>query len=104
MEQLSQAYDAWFADVTQEPIVRPLIPVAYKERPFVELPAPEAYFSGGIQWYNQWGFAHDWLTGWSTTEDRIWWELDVVSAGRYEVSVQYTCPSESAGTKLRVEV
>ncbi len=102
--QLIEAYDAWFADVTQEPIVRPPIPVGYSERPFVELPAPEAYFSGGIRWYNQWGFAHDWLTGWSKTEDRIWWEIDVVAAGRYEASVQYTCPAESAGTALHIEV
>lgn len=102
--QLSEAYDEWFADVSQEPIERPLIPVGYAERPFVELPAPEAYFSGGIRWYNQWGFAHDWLTGWSKTEDRIWWDIDVVTAGRYEASVRYTCPAESVGTKLRIEI
>jgi arylsulfatase A-like enzyme len=102
--QLIKAYDAWFADVTQEPIVRPPIPVGYSERPFVELPAPEAYFSGGIRWYNQWGFAHDWLTGWSKTEDRIWWEIDVVAAGRYEASIQYTCPAKSVGTALHIEV
>ena len=101
--RFSQAYDAWFADVTEVPIARPLIPVGYKERPYVELPAPEAYFTDGIRWYNQWGFAHDWLTGWSSTEDRIWWEIDVVAVGRYEVSIRYTCPAESVGTKLRIE-
>ena len=104
VSHLGRAYDTWFADVTQEPISRPLIPVGYGERPFVELPAPEAYFSDGIRWYNQWGFAHDWLTGWSSTEDRIWWEIHVVSAGRYEASVRYTCPAKSVGTKLRIEV
>ncbi len=102
--KLSEAYDQWFADVTEEPIERPPIPVGYAERPLVELPAPEAYFSGNTRWYNQWGFAHDWLTGWSETTDQIWWEIDVVAAGRYEVSVKYTCPASSLGTKLRVEV
>jgi arylsulfatase A len=101
--RLSSAYDRWFADVTQRPIVRPPIPVGYAQRPAVELPAPEAYFTGGIGWYNQWGFAHDWLTGWSDPNDTIWWEVDVVTPGRYEVSLMHTCPTEAVGTKLRVE-
>ena len=72
--RLAAAYDRWFADVTHTPIVRPPIPVGYRERPTVNLPAPEAYFTGAIRWYNQWGFAHDWLTGWSDANDSIWWD------------------------------
>ena len=101
LERLSRAYDRWFADVTQRPIVRPPIPLGYAQRPAVELPAPEACFTGGISWYNKWGFAHDWLTGWSDPNDTIWWDVDVVTAGRYEVSLMYTCPPEAVGTKLR---
>ena len=101
--RLSAAYERWFADVTKTPIVRPPIPVGYKQRPTVDLPAPEAYFTGGIRWYNQYGFAHDWLTGWTDATDRIWWEVDVVASGRYEVSLLYTCPPEAVGTRLQVE-
>lgn len=101
--RLSTAYERWLVDVTRVPIQRPPIPVGYAERPSVELPAPEAYFTGGVHWYNQFGFAHDWLTGWSGVTDRIWWDVDVVHAGVYEVAVQYTCPPEAVGTKLRVE-
>jgi len=101
--RLRTAYDRWFADVTKTPIVRPAIPVGYRERPLVELPAPEAYFSGGIHWYNRFGFAHDWLTGWADLEDAIWWDVDVVTAGEYEVALRYTCPPDSVGTTLRVE-
>ena len=101
--RLSRAYDRWFAEVTQRPIVRPPIPAGYAQRPAVELPAPEAYFTGGVCWYNKWGFAHDWLTGWSDPNDTIWWDVDVVAPGRYEVSLMYTCPPEAEGTKLRVE-
>jgi len=103
VDRLSKAYQRWFADVTREPIVRPPIPVGHRERPAVELPAPEAYFTGNIRWYNQWGFAHDWLTGWTNTSDVIWWDVDVVSAGRYEVTLMYTCPPEAVGTRLRVQ-
>jgi len=101
--RLAAAYERWFADVTEKPIVRPPIPVGYAERPAVELPAPEAYFTGSIGWYNQWGFAHDWLTGWTDPADTIWWDVDVVASGRYQVAIRYTCPSEAVGTRLRVE-
>ena len=102
-QRLADAYEKWFVDVTKTTIVRPPIPVGYKERPTAELPAPEAYFTGAIGWYNRFGFAHDWLTGWTDAQDTIWWEADVVAAGRYDVSIQYTCPPEAVGTKLRVE-
>jgi arylsulfatase A len=101
--RLSAAFERWLADVTQVPIERLPIPVGYTERPTVHLPAPEAYFTDGIGWYNRFGFAHDWLTGWTDMNDTIWWEIDVVSAGRYEVSVRYTCPEDAVGTRLRVE-
>lgn len=101
--RLSAAYDRWLTDVTRVRIVRPPIPVGYTERPGVDLPAPEAYFTGKIGWYNQFGFAHDWLTGWTDISDTIWWEVDVVAAGRYEVAIQYTGSPEAAGTRLRVE-
>ncbi len=97
------AYDRWQAEVAQTPIVRPPIPVGYAERPRVELPAPEAYFSGGIGWYNRFGFAHDWLTGWTDLQDTVWWEVEVVRAGTYEVAINYTCPPEAVGTRLVVE-
>lgn len=100
---LAAAYDRWFADVTRKQIIRPPIPVGHRERPEAELPAPEAYFTGSIRWYNNFGFAHDWLTGWTDAKDTIGWDADVVTAGRYEVSLQYTCPPKAVGTKLRVE-
>ena len=103
VDRLRAAYAKWFADVVQLPIVRPPIQVGYDERPAVELPAPEAYFTGKIRWYNKWGFAHDWLTDWTDTADTIWWDVDVVRSGRYQVSLMVACPPEAVGTKLRVE-
>ena len=102
VERLSRAYRDWFADVTRVPIVRPPIPVGYRQRPAVELPAPEAVFTGRIRWYNQHGFAHDWLTGWTDPADSIWWEVDVVAAGRYQVTAMIACPAQAVGTKLRI--
>ena len=103
VERMAKAYDEWLVDVTREPIVRPPIPVGYDERPTVELPAPEAYFTGGIGWYNQFGFAHDWLTNWTDPKETIHWDVEVVAGGRYEISIRYTCEPAAVGTRLRVE-
>ncbi len=100
--RLSNAYMKWFKDVTTVPITRPIIQVGYPEWPEVKLTVPEAYFTGNIRWYNRWGFAHDWLTDWTDTEETIWWEADVVKAGRFEVSLKYACYDDAVGTKLRV--
>ena len=99
---LSDAYMAWFKDVTTVPITRPVIQVGYPEWPEVKLAAPQAYFTGKIHWYNRWGFAHDWLTDWSETEETIWWEVDVVKPGRFAVFLKYACYEDAVGTKLRV--
>lgn len=103
VDRLKSAYTAWFADVTRAGIERPPVPVGYRARPAVELPAPEAYFRGDIGWYNQHGFAHDWLTGWTNVEDTISWDVHVVRAGRYQVTLMYTCSPDAVGTTLRVE-
>lgn len=100
---LSSAYRKWFAEVTETPITRPPIPVGYKEWPVAELPASEVYFDGSIHHYNQ-GYAHDWLTGWTDTNDKIWWDIDVVEAGPFEVEIVYACFAESVGTQLQLTV
>ncbi len=102
VQRLSHAYTDWFADVTSVPIARPVIDIGHRRWPVVKLAVPEAHFSGDIHWFNQWGFAHDWLTGWSKLADKIWWEANVVNAGRYEVVLKYACEHDAVGTKLRV--
>ncbi len=100
--RLARGYKEWFADVTAVPIARPVIDIGHRRWPVVKLTVPEAYFTGDIHWYNRWGFAHDWLTGWSKTKETIWWEADVVEGGRFEVSLKYACAADAVGTKLRV--
>ncbi len=102
-QRLADAYEAWFTDVTSTPIVRPPIEIGHAARPIVTLPATEAYFTGDIGWFNRFGFAHDWLTGWTNSDDTIWWDIKVIAGGHYEILVRYTCPPAFVGTRLRVE-
>ena len=100
--QLSKAYDDWFVDAREVPIIRPVIDIGHPEWPETKLTVPEARMSEGLRWYNKWGFAHDWITDWKKPGEQIWWETNVVSGGRYKVSLKYACSGDMVGTKLRV--
>ena len=102
VERLAEEYDAWFEDVTSAGFVRLPIPVGHPEENPVELPATQAWFEGGPTYEQGQGWANDWLTGWTDTGARIWWELDVVAAGDYDVSLEYLCPEDEAGARVRV--
>ena len=102
VDSLSAAYDEWFASVTAEEPRRPRIPVGYEAAPLVVLPAPESYFEGQIAFKGKAGWANDWLTNWTQTEDRVWWELDVAGGGTYEVALEYIVTAENAGADVRV--
>ena len=42
------------------------------------------------------------FVNWSSKEDSLVWLLDVHSKGRYEVTVDYTCPLADAGSTLEL--
>ena len=102
VQRLSVAYLAWFEQVTADYVDRPPIPVGYPEAPLVNLPAPESYFEGNIKYANGAGYAHDWFTGWESTEDSAWWDIDVVRPGQFEITLMYTCPPEDVGSRVQV--
>ncbi len=100
--ELSRQYEAWFDDISSAGLERRPIPVGYTAENPVTLPAPQAYFEGGLKFHNGPGYAHDWLTGWTDSQSRVQFELDVVTAGEYDVSLRYSCPAAAAGSKVRV--
>lgn len=104
LKKLTAAYEAWFKDVTKNRIERLPIPVGHAKGNPVELPAPESYFHGNVTFKGRAGWANDWITNWQSTDDYVWWEIDVVHPGKYEVSLMYVCPEQDVGSKVRVEV
>ena len=102
VERLAGEYDTWFEDVTSAGFARLPIPVGHPEENPVELPATQAYFEGGPTYMQGRGWANDWLTGWTSIEARIWWEIDVAAAGEYAVSLEYLCPEDEAGARVRL--
>ena len=59
--------------------------------------------SGTVRFHQGRGWANDWVTNWTAPADRIGWDVDVVRAGRFRVTLLYTCPAADVGAKVRVE-
>lgn len=49
VKDLAARYDAWFADISSEGLQRFPIPVGHPEENPVEIHAPQAYYSGAMQ-------------------------------------------------------
>jgi arylsulfatase A len=102
--KLSKLYDAWFADISRDGLQRFPLPIGHVEHNPVELHAPQAYFDKPLLFAIGPGFANDWLTGWTDAKAKAWFDIVVATAGNYEIELAFACPSQDAGSKLRVTV
>lgn len=104
VNQLSECYDAWFASISRDSLLRFPLPVGYAEHNPVELHAPQAFFDKPLHFACGPGFAHDWLTGWTDPKAKIWFDVDVVTPGDYDISLGFACPAADAGSKISLVV
>lgn len=104
VRQLSKRYDSWFADISRDGLRRFPLPVGHAEHNPVELHAPQAYFDKPLGFANGPGFANDWLTGWTDAKGKIWFEIEVTTAGDYDVELAVACSPGDAGSRVRIRV
>lgn len=103
VKELRAAYEAWYAVTSKEcGFARKPIPVGYAQENPVVLPAPQSYLHDNLKFFGGAGWAHDWITGWGNAADYVHWDIDVVRAGRYEVTLRYLCPKSDLGAKVAV--
>jgi hypothetical protein len=77
------------------------IPVGYREFPITMLPARDGEPRGGVKRSS--GAPNcSYFVNWTSPDDSMVWLLDVHAAGRYEVSVDYTCPVPDAGSTVEL--
>ena len=76
-------------------------PVGYTEFPWTQLPARDGVPHGGVK---RSGSAPNcsYFVNWETTEGSITWDIEVHTAGTYDVVIDYTCPIADAGSKIEV--
>ncbi|MEZ6133405.1 MAG: arylsulfatase [Pirellulaceae bacterium] len=102
VQELSDAYDRWFEDISRDGLERFPLPVGLSQHNPVELHAPQAFFDQPLHFANGPGFANDWLTGWEDLHAKVWFELEVMQAGDYTIELAFACPAPDAGSQVRV--
>ncbi|WP_439473696.1 arylsulfatase [Algoriphagus formosus] len=68
-----------------------------------QIPARDGQAHGTIQRSNRWP-NDSFFTNWTSTEDKITWEVEVLEAGKYEVEIYYTCAEENMAPMMRLSL
>ena len=93
----------WEQEVLQEldrDAFRPFT-VGHPDFKYTHLPARDATFEGNITRSNR----HPnctFLTNWNSTDDKIFWDIDVITSGQFEVELYYSCTEENIGSQLEL--
>ncbi|MEX2176829.1 MAG: arylsulfatase [Pirellulaceae bacterium] len=102
---LSKQYEAWYDDISSTGLARLPIQIGHPQENPVTLHAPQAYFAGSNLKFNSGpGYANDWLTGWNDPQGVVWFEIDVVREGTYDLALEYSCPAADAGSEVLVSI
>lgn len=98
---LSKEYDSWWNEITADINLVRTIPISAAS-PEIFLPTYEASFTGEIKFFEGHGWAQDWLTNWNNDSDSIYWDLEVLDPGNFEVLLEYTAEANQIGAQIEV--
>ncbi|MEZ6054084.1 MAG: hypothetical protein R3C02_22250 [Planctomycetaceae bacterium] len=79
---------------------RPL-PVGYREFPITMLPARDGEPFGDVKRSSN-APNCSYFVNWTSPDDRMVWNIDVHTTGRYEVMIDYTCPESDVGSLIEL--
>ncbi|MDO1450795.1 arylsulfatase [Rhodocytophaga aerolata] len=100
--QLTTAVESWKGEMLKNISVdnRPL-PVGHAGFPYTQLPARDGKAHGRIVRSNKYPNS-SFFTNWKSPDDRLTWEVEVLTTGDYQVEIYYTCPEKDVGSTLQV--
>jgi arylsulfatase A-like enzyme len=101
-EILQEKVQAWRDEVglNSKPEPRPFT-VGHADWPVSELPARDANTKGDIKRSSPHPNC-SYFFNWKTTDDAIVWDAEVLTAGKYEAFVYYTCPKADVGSTIEL--
>lgn len=79
---------------------RPL-PVGYSEFPITMLPARDGIPKGGVE-RSASAPNCSYFVNWKSNSGTMVWDIEVHTAGRYKVTIDYTCPLADAGSEVKL--
>lgn len=71
-------------------------PIGHPDYVNTQIPARDGLAHGDIQRSNRWPNC-SFFTNWTSLNDSVTWDVEVLAEGDFEVVVYYTCPEESVG-------
>ena len=100
--RLSKAVEEWTKEMLPglKNDERPFT-VGYPEFPLTQLPARDGVPHGGVRRSAN-APNCSFFQNWTRPEDSITWDIEVATAGRYEVVFYYTCPSADVGSTVEL--
>lgn len=76
-------------------------PVGYRQFPITQLPARDGVPHGHVQRSAR-APNCSFFTNWTSRDDRITWDVEVATAGRYEAVLFYTCAPQNVGSTIEL--
>jgi len=104
LQELVSAKDAWKKEVLSEydeEDDRPF-PLGHPDFAFTQIPARDGKPSGQIERSNRYPNC-SFFTNWTSTEDQISWDVEVLADGDFEVELYYTCPEKDIGSTIELD-
>ena len=95
----ARLYDALKARDGSETVAAFLI--GHPDYRITQIPARDGVAHGGIKRSNKFPNC-SFFTNWTSTEDKITWDAEVLSDGQYEVELYYTCPAADVGSTVEL--
>jgi arylsulfatase A-like enzyme len=102
-ERLIFAKQAWIDDVFSELPEKDdrAFPVGHSDYPFTQLPARDGIGHGNLERSNKWPNC-SFYRNWKSVNDSITWDIEVLTAGDYQVELYYTCAEKNLGTVMEL--
>ena len=76
-------------------------PIGHPDFKTTQLPARDAQTDGNITRSNRFPNC-SFFTGWTSIDDRITWNAEVLTSGNYDVEIYYTCPAADVGSTIEL--
>jgi len=74
-------------------------PIGHPDFKYTQMPARDGIAHGNINRSNRFPNC-SFLTNWTSVDDKITWDAEVLSDGAYEVEIYYTCPADDVGSTI----
>lgn len=102
VRQLKLSVEQWRADVLAgTSIDERKFTVGHPDFKYTQLPARDGKAHGNIK-RSASAPNSSYFTNWTNLNDKITWDVEVLSEGDYEVKVYYTCPAKDAGATIEL--